>query len=1050
MVRLPLLFMGGILLSSPQIFAAETVAAATGQTDSLAVVAVRAGAHEGYDRIVFDWPRTVSYKIQRQGERLIIEFGAAARFSDQPVHSDKLKRLRPQTGAAGHRYELLVAAAATIKDSRNGQSIIVDVGGAVLSSTQEAKAQTAPPGTSLAATVKTKDFGQEKNKLVAEVILEPLNLMSVSAGGVNQAVAEQVIAPTTLEAEHHLSGGERAALLQNSPSPMAATELTTPAIGQQPVLLLQLNPGVPLGFAAYVRGGYGYLVLQRRLADSKKIISGQNAQLQLQPLNLGNATGWRFVLPAGADLRADRNGNTWTIYLAGEKRQVPITLALVAEPNYALGARLFLPTINPPEVVHYFDPVIGDELSVVPLLSAGDALTTERRYADFTALPTAQGLVIAHTSDNLSVRTVPNGVEIGMVGGLHLSPARDTNLVSRNLNDRGANKGQLFDFASWRGLSEESFTKTRQRLLQNIVDVPANERDRARLELARFYFAHGFAAEALALLNYMQERLPDLFARPEFRALRGASLILANNPAAGLQDFTIPDLKDVVDRPLWEALAQAQLRDYAAAAPKFNATIGYIEEFPDVLFNRFALMALESQVATDQTTRADQWLEDWRLSKHHEAFLASAGVEYMRGVVSYSLKNSEQAVKHWRIAAASQDKLYRTRAELALVDYDLSKGKLTAIEAAQRLEGLRFAWRGDPLEWEILRRLGLYYFQAKKYRDGFINLERARRLYPDQAGNVVLAKKLSDVFHDLYTTDMGVSMTPLEALSLYQDYRYLVTDVSVARPIMYFLTERLVAIDLLEQAEQLLQDLMLGSETQEKAKIGARLAGICLLDRQPVKAIAALDASQSDGLPADVQQERLLLRARALIEQGQSDAAKALLVGHDDKDGQMLLADMAWRNAQWAEAASALRRALGGAEVSLSPEKAQLTVRAATAYALAGDQAGLQQLTKDFGAAMRLTNQSALFTVLTEGQDTRSLREMAAKIGQSNDNDMFKKFLERYRNPAADSPIKDPARTIGEKGTADNQAKAPSSALSSVKGTEKETGADKPAKATTP
>ncbi|MBP7251845.1 MAG: hypothetical protein KBA75_00005, partial [Alphaproteobacteria bacterium] len=335
------------------------------------------------------------------------------------------------------------------------------------------------------------------------------------------------------------------------------------------------------------------------------------------------------------------------------------------------------------------------------------------------------------------------------------------------------------------------------------------------------------------------------------------------------------------------------------------------------------------------------------------------------------------------------------------VDYDLNKGKLTAAAAAQRLEGLRFAWRGDPLEWEILRRLGLYYFQAKKYRDGFVNLERARKLYPNQPGNAVLAQKLSDMFHDLFATEVGAAMTPLEALSLYQDYRYLVTDIAVARPIMRALTERLVAIDLLEQAAQLLQDLLLGADGEEKGRLGARLAGINLLDRQPAKALTALDGSQGESYPADLQQERLLLRARALIEQGQGDAAKALLVAQNDVAGQMLLADLAWRAGQWGEAAVALRGALGAppAEGALPSDKAQIAVRAATAYALAADQNGLDNLSKEFGNAMLPTAQNALFTVLTEGQDTSSLREMATKIGQSNDNDMFQRFLERYRTP---------------------------------------------------
>lgn len=997
-------------------------------------VPVRVGDHPGFDRLAFDWPRMVPFEIKRDGAQVTVVFAAAAQFVPQANARDKLKRVGgmiADRGAGGSRFAFIVAPGAQIKNFRSGNKVVIDVvGSAVGSVAKPAQLSAATPAPQAAASppvqkpspavqpaAGTPPATPDKSAVppVVAAKSEPVKPAVAAANAPASApptaqpsepmtsapaaapVAAPVAAPQPVRT---LSGSERAQLLQNNPAPMAGSTLTVPQAGQPPALVLQLNPGIPLAFAAYQRGGYAYLMLERKLTlDAKQLIAVQNPQLQLQPLNLPEATGWRFAMPQGADLRVDRSGTSWLVYVAGEKRQVPVTLGLTAEPDYALGPRLFLPAINPPNVIRLFDPVIGDELSVTPLLQPGDAVTSMRSYADLTVLPTAQGLVIAHRNDTLVVRKVPNGIEITADGGLRLSAMQDTGVMPRMDTTRPANKALLFDFATWRGLPNENFTQTRQRLLQNVVDVSPTERDRARIELARFYFAHGFAAESLALLNYIRERLPDMFARPEFRALHGAAQILTGNTAAGLQDFASDELADVADRPLWEALALAQQRDYAGAAAKFNATIGFIDDFPDPIFVRFALMALESLVATGQEAKADQWLENWRLSKQHMEFLESPAVEYLEGVIHYALRNPEQAAKHWRIAAAGKDRLYRTRAELALVDFDLGKGKMTPASAAQRLEGLRFAWRGDALEWEILRRLGLYYFQAKKFRDGFVNLERARKFYPNEAGNAVLAKTMSDTFHDLYTTELGANLTPLEALSLYQDYRYLVTDQAVAQPIMRALTERLVAIDLLEQAQQLLQDLMRTATGLERTKLGTRLAGIALLDRQPAKTIAALDASQADGLSEDMQQERLLLRARALNELGQNDAAKALLTGRNDPVGQMLLADMAWKAGQWGDAAAALRRIVDGfpQDKPLQPEQAQQLVRLATALALADDRPALAQLAKEFSRLMHPTNQKEIFTVLTTAQDAGSLRDIAAKVGKSGDNDLFRKFLERYR-----------------------------------------------------
>ena len=68
----------------------------------------------------------------------------------------------------------------------------------------------------------------------------------------------------------------------------------------------------------------------------------------------------------------------------------------------------------------------------------------------------------------------------------------------------------MFDFAGWRGKPGETFTQTRQRLQQTIVDVPERERNRARLELARFYFAQRYGEEAVAMLAYLVRQVPDL------------------------------------------------------------------------------------------------------------------------------------------------------------------------------------------------------------------------------------------------------------------------------------------------------------------------------------------------------------------------------------------------------------------------------------------------------------------------------------------------------------------------------------------------------------
>src|SRR6185312_6329127 len=103
--------------------------------------------------------------------------------------------------------------------------------------------------------------------------------------------------------------------------------------------------------------------------------------------------------------------------------------------------------------------------------------------ADFRILPAAQGLVIEPLTDKLIVREVSDGIEVTAEGGLHLSSAVDTGASRQSSESTKATAAgkSLFDFTTWRGKPNETFTETRQRLQQTIVDVPEAERNRARL-----------------------------------------------------------------------------------------------------------------------------------------------------------------------------------------------------------------------------------------------------------------------------------------------------------------------------------------------------------------------------------------------------------------------------------------------------------------------------------------------------------------------------------------------------------------------------------------
>jgi len=362
---------------------------------------------------------------------------------------------------------------------------------------------------------------------------------------------------------------------------------------------------------------------------------------------------------------------------------------------------------------------------------------------------------------------------------------------------------------------------------------------------------------------------------------------------------------------------------------------------------------------------------------------------------------ADAAKDAWKAAADSRDRLYKIRSELALIDLGVSTGSLTSAQAADRLEALRFGWRGDDLEVNILHRLGRFYVDAKNVKAGLNILSRAVQLYPTSPLTPQIQAEMSHIFHDVYLGDLGKNLSPLDALTLYQQYRDLMPGGKDGIAVTRNLAERLVAIDLLDQAAYLLEDLVKNKLTgEDKARTGARLAGIRLLDHKPDMAITALDLDNNEPLPSDIENDRQLLRAKALADLHRDEEALALIQNNSKQSAKILRADITMHAQRWDEAAKTLLDLVGEPPKpgqQLRQDQAEWLVNAAIALSLAGNQVGVDKLAIDFGASMAGTSQSDSFRILTQPDKNVQMKDIAQAQARIADVDLFQGFLNNYR-----------------------------------------------------
>jgi tetratricopeptide (TPR) repeat protein len=292
--------------------------------------------------------------------------------------------------------------------------------------------------------------------------------------------------------------------------------------------------------------------------------------------------------------------------------------------------------------------------------------------------------------------------------------------------------------------------------------------------------------------------------------------------------------------------------------------------------------------------------------------------------------------------------------------------------------------------------------KAHNYAEGFHTIRQAAELFPDSPRAAQMTRSMSQSFIDLYAKDGAAALSPVEALGLYDQFKDLAPEGPQADEVVRQLAERMVEIDLLGRAGDMLQGLVSNKlQGLNKGKVGTRLATIRLQDAKPDQAIAVLDQSAVPELTPDLVAERRILRARALADLKRYGEAVALLKEDTSQPAELLRVDVAWRGAQWAEAASGLAKVIGPPPpdgASLSKDKADLVLNQVVALSLAGDNAGLDRLRTQFGTAMAAGPHADTFRVLARPGQSGGLIDLASIQSRVKEVGTFQKFLAGQRS----------------------------------------------------
>jgi hypothetical protein len=165
-------------------------------------------------------------------------------------------------------------------------------------------------------------------------------------------------------------------------------------------------------------------------------------------------------------------------------------------------------------------------------------------------------------------------------------------------------------------------------------------------------------------------------------------------------------------------------------------------------------------------------------------------------------------------------------------------------------------------------------------------------------------------------------------------------------------------------------------------------------------------------MPQTLQADRRILEARALLDLGRLEGATELVERDRSEDAQRVRADAAWRARDWARASAELKTLLSMRNRSqpLDAHGRQAVLRAGVALTLAGDEAGVRTLYRDYAGDLANTPEADAFEIVAAGinADGAAIRDVARAVART---DLLDRFLQRQRMRMTEQAVQAAAQT---------------------------------------
>lgn len=942
-------------------------------------IKVRRGDHADFSRLVFDWPEKTNYILTENENSITLDFDKSGDISLGKIQRDPpkfVKSIKATNNNGKTSVTIETDDAVSGKVFRSGNSIALD-----LKQSADKPKET--------AVVKAQPVKKVEKKKTPVVKVTPKPASSTVA----EKVEETTVPPAAPPAVAEVTQPKPRSLI---PAGSVATKTVATKDIKPPTETLVVETGnlkdgfrlifpwkSSTGMAFFERSGTSWLVFDKRIKLDFRNISGPFKFLVVKKKQMPHetATVARLSVREGYAPSAMRVGDMWQIdFRLGEAPVIENTVDIQPQPASSEGARVFIPAVNNGNKVSFIDPQAGDELIAIPLYSPSWGIGVQRTYAQFTILPSVQGIAMTLKEETVQVAVERNGISITAEGGLQLSRtiSKEDLFAGGDQTDRFNRKkdrAQIVKIDEWAQVSAKEFLKKKQLLQRKVARAPKAGRNATRMELAKFFVAHKYYADAIGVLERIRIDDPRADEDAIYRLLRGLSHLEMNHIEDAEQDLFHPSFASEAEIAPWRAKLAAAKKDWKTASREIEIGKDAFGVYGPEFQNEFKLLQAEIALEDYDVELAIKALEGIKTSvENGQDPAVAAEREYLEGIAALRSGDVDHAISKFDQAMALDHRPVSARARYEKINAELAQKFISTDEAIEEFKRMEFAWRGDDLELTILKRIGDLYIATGKMREGLSAFRNIITTFPKTPLARDIAREMNDIFNQLFLEGEAEKLPPVKALALYYEYRELTPLGKDGDRMIRQLADRLIKVDLLDQAAQLLDhQVNFRLKGEIKSYTGTKLAVVHLWNGKPQDSLNTLRKTRWRALPDNVKQERLHIEARAYSDLGDFEEALGILEEDKSEKGDLLRADIYWKAKQWSKVATVLKGLLttsGAAKAKeLTPFDRQRLMQLSVALSLSNDQAGIAAIRKTYRKKLVNTPDLDAFDLITDATD---------------------------------------------------------------------------------